>query len=769
MCNKVIISCDAAFGDSSTSLNEPFINRKLNDLNKNGFPNFNKEKVTIYIDANIAGVQKLDELFRNKMDEITSTSEENKIEYGGILQPDFINDRTSFLKYKSSSKIITKFNNYSDIESISYSGNIFRYRFTNNSMCPILRMEDVLSKSKFVFIPEAFIRSSAILSDYVLKSSNQDERFAECDIVFDFIRKYADDPNIGVRLYSNPKDHYPSIIYEWSTNPFRDYPNELRIMHDVRFESSLGYLYQKNAIYNPIINELPNLNQTPNNYCPKNSGIINAFFNINISRSKVSENAFDISSSWTSDRAINGIYQYPTDSLSFLNKEIYFDIFAFKIVDNDIVDVIIPEKQLTFLNRDIVIKGNGTILESKGDMQDVIYETEDGDTIKITIPTNEKLPILDGVKLENIFNYDKWNPSIDYSTIQKDSNNKESIKISKETIRSAAISLFGIWEIDRNSIEQKDPGKADASIARKYTNETTIGVNLELKKDTLEKGRDYVVTRVPKMNDDNKLVNKYYLHNYGEAQLTLSTNGLNSLIIESMPILKCQDKLLFHDSKIQTDVVYPNVNYSNNSSVVKYKYNIQQDNSSTMMTVSIYLEMSNAVDWDVIVDSIILYRLSNGNLEPISIVKASHDARSISDVATINLLTNYYSKEDLPFFFVKIPGIFTGVLVNGVMFDGSKYTFGNKELLLDNFMLDPAIQVELKQSYNIPGLSANFDGASICYIYCKAIGDNPDFSNVEVSMTPITPTFEKVRNKCFFGIGLAKNLTIKADNLRGCT
>ena len=133
------------------------------------------------------------------------------------------------------------------------------------------------------------------------------------------------------------------------------------------------------------------------------------------------------------------------------------------------------------------------------------------------------------------------------------------------------------------------------------------------------------------------------------------------------------------------------------------------------------------------------------------------------------MLTDYYSKEDLSFFFVKIPGIFTGVLVNGVVFDGNRYMFGEKELLLDNFMLDPSIQVELKQSYNIPGLSANFDGASICYIYCKAIGDNPDFSNVEVSMTPITPTFEKVRNKCFFGIGLAKNLTIKADNLRGCT
>lgn len=540
-------------------------------------------------------------------------------------------------------------------------------------------------------------------------------------------------------------------------------------MHDVGLESSLGYLYQKYAVYNPIINGLPDLNQNQDNYYPENSGSISAFFNINISRSKNSENAFDISSSWTSDRAINGIYQYPTGSLSFLNKEIYFDIFAFKIVDNDIVGVIIPEKQLTFLNRDIVIKGNGTVLESNGDTKDVIYETEDGGTIKITIPNEEDPPILNGVKLENIFNYDKWKPSIVNSTIKKDSNNNESIKISKETIRSAAIGLFGTWEIDGTNITQDKPGNAHTSISRKYTNETTIGVNLELKKDILEKGRDYVVTRVPKMNDDNKLVNKYYLHNYGETQLTLSTNGLKSLTIESMPILKCQDKLLFHDSKIQTDVVYPNVNYSNNSSVIKYKYNVQQDDSSTRMTVSIYLEMSNAVDWDAIVDSIILYRLSNGNLEPISVIKAAHDARSISDVATINLLTDCYSKEDLPFFFVKIPGIFTGVLVNGVVFDGSKYTFSDKELLLDNFMLDPAIQVELTQSYNIPGLSANLDGASICYIYCKAIGDNPDFSNVEVSMTPITPTFERVRDKCFFGIGLAKNLTIKADNLRGCT
>ena len=214
VCNKVIISCNTAFSDSSTSINEPFINKKLDDINKNGFPNFNKEKVTIYIDANIAGVKKLDELFKNKMDEITSTSEENKIEYGGILQPDFRNDGTSFLQYKSSSKVITKFNNYSDIESITYYGNIFRYRFTNNSMCPILRMGDVLSKSKFVFIPEAFIRSSAILSDYALNDPSQDVHFAECDEVFNFIRKYADDQNIGVRLYSNPKDNYSSIIYE---------------------------------------------------------------------------------------------------------------------------------------------------------------------------------------------------------------------------------------------------------------------------------------------------------------------------------------------------------------------------------------------------------------------------------------------------------------------------------------------------------------------------------------------------------------------------
>lgn len=204
VCNKVIISCSTAFGDSNTSLEEPFINCKLSDLNKNGFPNFNKEKVTIYIDANIAGVKKLDELFKNKMEEITSTTEENKIAYGGILQPDFINDGTSFLKYKSSSKVVTKFNNYSDIESISYSGNIFRYRFTNNSMCPILRMGDVLSKSKFVFIPEAFIRSSAILSDYVLNDITPDKDLSECDEVFNFIRFYADDSNIGIRLYSNP-------------------------------------------------------------------------------------------------------------------------------------------------------------------------------------------------------------------------------------------------------------------------------------------------------------------------------------------------------------------------------------------------------------------------------------------------------------------------------------------------------------------------------------------------------------------------------------
>lgn len=68
-------------------------------------------------------------------------------------------------------------------------------------------------------------------------------------------------------------------------------------MHDVRLESSFGYLYQKYAVCNPIINILPDLNQNPDNYCPENSGSISAFFNINIDRSKSSKNGFYISSS----------------------------------------------------------------------------------------------------------------------------------------------------------------------------------------------------------------------------------------------------------------------------------------------------------------------------------------------------------------------------------------------------------------------------------------------------------------------------------------